>query len=64
MKSLCYLKTHYIVNRLEVHNENTNLYQYKTCLVSKSHVQSFLCEFQCNYTEIVKTLDLIVKYAL
>jgi len=64
MKSLCYLKTHNIVNRLEVHNENTNLYQCKTCLAGKSHVQPFSCKFQCNYTEIVKTLDLIVEYVL
>jgi len=52
MKSLCYLKTHNIVNGLEVHNENTDLHQCKACLAGKSHVQPFSHESQCKYTEI------------
>ena len=52
MKSLCHLKTHNMVNGLEVHNKNTDLHQYKAYLVGKSYVQPFPCESQCKYTEI------------
>jgi len=41
MKSLHYLKTHNMVNGLEVHNEKADLHQYKACLAGKSHVQPF-----------------------
>ena len=46
MKSLCHLKTHNMVNGLEVYNENADLHQYKACLAGKSHVQPFPHECQ------------------
>ena len=52
MKSLHHLKTHNMVNRLEVHNENADLHQCKACLAGKSHVQPFLRESQHKYTKI------------
>jgi len=52
IKSLRHLKTHNMVNRLEVHNENADLQQCKACLAGKSHVQSFPRESQRKYTEI------------
>ena len=52
MKSLCHLKTHNMVNGLEVHNKNTDLHQCKAYLVGKSYVQPFPHESQCKYTEI------------
>jgi len=63
MKSLHHLKTHNMVNRLKVHNENANLYQCKACLAGKSHFQPFPCESQRKYTEIGKMtyIDLFGK---
>jgi len=52
MKSLHYLKTHNMINGLEVCNEKADLHQCKACLAGKSHVQPFSCESQCKYTEI------------
>jgi len=52
MKSLRHLKTHNMVNGLEVHNEKADLHQCKACLASKSHIQPFPCESQRKYTEI------------
>jgi len=52
MKSLHYLKTHNMVNGLEVHNRNADLYQCKACLAGKSHVQPFSHKSQRKYTEI------------
>ena len=52
MKSLYHLKTHNMVNGLEVHNEKADLHQYKAYLAGKSHVQPFPRESQCKYTEI------------
>jgi len=52
MKSLHHLKTHNMVNGLEVHNKNTDLHQCKVCLAGKSHIQPFPREYQRKYTEI------------
>jgi len=41
MKSLHYLKTHNMVNGLEVYDEKADLHQCKVCLAGKSHVQPF-----------------------
>jgi len=52
MKSLYHLKTHNMVNGLEVCNKKADLHQYKACLAGKSYVQPFPRESQCKYTEI------------
>ena len=52
MKSLRHLKTHNMVNGLEVHNEKADLHQCKACLAGKSHIQPFPHKSQCKYTEI------------
>jgi len=52
MKSLCHLKTHNMVNGLEVCNEKADLHQCKACLAGKSHIQPFPHKSQRKYTEI------------